>query len=323
MISRVAECCFWMNRYVERLENMARLLRVNRAYMLDTDLEVFERWYPLIVVSGEQKRFSKLFDSTAWDDTEEVQSYLTWDERCPVSVVNSARWARENARMTREVTSLEMWEALNAFWVWLGGSSAKKLFHTDRDTFYRRVKETADLFYGLSHSTMLHEEPFDFMRLGMLLERASQTARILDVKHHTLGSSRGKRETAVELAQWSVLLESCAAADLFVKRTHESLSGVAVARFLLLEEVFPRSVLHCLDRSWNFLRRVRPPRKSVGERSAEALQALLKRVRSRSIEEILDEGIHNELTLIIDQTAGVCQAIHDDYFNPTQPLHAA
>lgn len=200
--------------------------------------------------------------------------------------------------------------------------SGRRTYRRDRDAFYHRVEETADLLHGLSHDTMLHEEPFDFMRLGMLLERAAQTARILDVKHHAFGGERDVHESAVENAQWSALLECCGATETFVKRTRGVFSGRAVAEFLIMEPLFPRSIYHCLDRAWNFLRRVRPSQRSrIGRESSALLEGLLDRLRSQTVDEVFASGIHGELTHIIDRTADVCSAIHRDYFDPQMPAN--
>jgi uncharacterized alpha-E superfamily protein len=314
MISRVAESCFWLNRYVERAENTSRLLSVNRAFELDVDLPARERWWPIVVVGGEQDRIRSHLSGDALYDGEQVQEYLTWEQDNPTSIASSVYWARENARTIREVISLEMWETLNAFWHWMRGGAGRRLYREDRDSFYKYVRERSVLFQGSSHSTMLHEEPFDFMRLGMLLERAGWTARILDVKHHIVGLAADGPESPLETAQAMALLRSCSATDSFFKRVHSAPTGRRVVAFLLEAETLPRSVLHCLDRAWNFLRRVQPASGVTGQRSARMLSALLEDLRSLSTEDIFARGLHEELTRIIDSVAEICQAVHDDYF---------
>lgn len=317
MISRVAESCFWLQRYMERIENAARLLEANLSFVLDVSVPLREQWRPFIVVSGEEKRFVEYHGEDALEDGDLVQHYLTWDERNPVAIHTSLRWARENARTIREAISDEMWETINEFFLWIGGPKSKRLWQRDRAGFYARIKETCLLFYGVCHNTMLHEEPFDFMRLGMLLERAGQTARILDVKHHALGPTKGDIETPAESAQWLAILRSCGANEGFFKSQAGAVTGPAVAEFLLLEDSFPRSVLHCLDRAWNFMRRIRPERDDVpGVRSSTLLRRLRDRLRSLTIQEIVEAGIHEELTRIVDGTMEICGAVHADYFDP-------
>jgi uncharacterized alpha-E superfamily protein len=317
MISRVAGCCFWLHRYVERTENLSRLLKVNRSFLLDVPEGVADQWFPLIIVSGEQERFDALFPPEARDDGEIVEGYLTWDERSPVSVLTSLRWARENARTTREVISLEMWETLNDLWVDLSSGKARRRYQTDRDLFYKRLRDGCDLFLGLSEQTLLDEEPLDFMRLGMWLERASQTARMLDVKHHTLGPSRADRESPVELAQWSALLYSCSASEAYYKRVPSKPDGRSIAAFLLQDPALPRSVLGCLLRARATLERIRQEgRPEVGDAPAAMLDALIARLRAKDIETIFAESIHDELTHAIDTTGEICRAIDRAYVDP-------
>ena len=198
------------------------------------------------------------------------------------------------------------------------GGQGRRLYGRDRDAFYQRVKESVALFQGVCHNTMLHEEPFDFMRLGMLLERAGQTARILDVKFHLLGPSTSEADSPVEAAQWVALLRSCSAEQSYLRR-HRRLAGAHVARFLLSEPLFPRSVFHCLERALNFLSRISKS-SGRGDASSEKLAALVESVRVRAGEQLTGAPLHEELTRIIDTTMDVCAAIHRDYFDPSLPL---
>ncbi|HJK93887.1 MAG TPA: alpha-E domain-containing protein [Polyangiaceae bacterium LLY-WYZ-15_(1-7)] len=317
MISRVAGCCFWMHRYVERAENVARLLKVNRSFVLDVPVDDMEKWHPVVIVAGEEQRFGELFPAASAHDGEVVEEYLSWDERNPVSIRSSLRWGRENARTIREVISLEMWETLNDLWHFLRRGPGRRRYRQDRDAFYKRVKDGCDLFLALSESTLLDDEPLDFMRLGMWLERASQTARILDVKHHTLGPSRPGMESPVELAHWSALLYSCSASEAYYKRVPRRPDGMSIASFLLQEERLPRSVLGCLLRARATLERIREQgRREMGDEVAATLDGLIERLRGRSIEMIFAESIHAELTHVIDTTMGVCAAIDGAYFHP-------
>lgn len=317
MICRVAESCFWLHRYLERVESTARALRVNGFFLLDARLPEAQQWRPLLIVSGEEPSFLELEGEERADDGEAVQSYLVWDERNPASIHNSLRAARENARTTREAISLEMWEAVNALWHWLQEEETRAAYDRNRARFYEEVQESCYLIQGITQQTMLHEEPFDFMRLGLNLERASQTARILDVKHHALGPMKGSRETAAEVMEWQAILRSCSAYEPFFKRTASSISGPAVAGFLLLDRAFPRSVLHCLERARNFITRIRataPP--GTGTGAAEGVDELLEHLHAREIEEVLYSDTHEELTKVIDDVALIGDQIRQDFFHP-------
>lgn len=318
MISRVAEQCFWLHRYVERAENTARLLGVNRSFLLDVRLPARDRWAPVIVVSGEQARFADLFDEAdAANDDEVVQEYLTWNEDNPVSIASSVRWARENARVLREVISLEMWQSLNGTYHWLRGGEGHRLYADDRDEFYDHVKNAIAQFDGILHNTILHEEAYHFMLLGLYLERAGQTARIIDVKHHQIGDGTSAGESAVEAAHALSLLRSCSATESYFKRVRAAPSGRTIAPFLVLEQRFPRSVLHGLARARDCVAAIRRfSGRTTPTQSAELLEALVTSVERHDADSLLAAGIHEELTRIVDTVAEVCNAIHIDYFDP-------
>ncbi len=320
MISRVAEACFWLHRYVERLEDTARFLDVNRAFVLDAGLPTRESWRPVVVVAGEEANFIELHGENGLSDGELIQEYMTWSAENLVSIHSSTYWARENARTIREVISLEMWNTLNSFWVWLESSEGRDQWESERSAFYARCVEMAQLFRGICADGVLHEEPFDFMRLGMLIERGGQTARILDVKFHTLGATRPDRpESTLAYAQWAAILRSCAGTESFLKRGH-SFSGDAVANFLMFDPDFPRSIRHCVERSWNFLQRIRiPEQPDLGARSAEILHMLRDEVSTATVESIRAAGgSHQALTHYIDCLARFGTALHDEYFDPVE-----
>jgi uncharacterized alpha-E superfamily protein len=317
VISRVAESCFWLNRYIERAEVLARMLGVNLAFQLDVALPDAERWRPLVVVSGQERDFLERTDASKLDDSETVQEYLTWDAGNPSSLYSSLYWARENARRVRETISLEMWEVLNDLWVWLGSPAARRSYRSDRFGFYLHIRNQCLLFHGVAQATMLHEDPFEFMRLGTSLERAGQTARLLDIKHHSVGPTDARTESPVEAAQWLETLRFCSGVEPFLKREDRPFSGRAVADFLLFDAAFPRSVLHNLQRTRNFLALVRPPLPTeIGERSHQLVEEMLEEFDGRTIDDVLDHGLHETVTWVVAQTAAICEAIRADFFDP-------
>ena len=175
MISRVAESCFWLGRYIERADNTARLLQTNHSFVLDVNSPIQSRWRPVLVVSGEHERFPELYSDESSDDGEQVQEYMTWNQNNPASLLSSNKWARENARTIREIISSEMWENLNGFWHFLNGRKGRELYRSDRNRFYSRVSDASALFLGASSHTLSHDESFAFLQLGVFLERAGQT----------------------------------------------------------------------------------------------------------------------------------------------------
>jgi uncharacterized alpha-E superfamily protein len=325
MICRVAESCFWLTRYVERVATLSRLLDVNNAFQLDVRPSQSEVWRPIVIVAGQEEHFLEQVGAAAIEDGEQVQEYLTWDRNHASSIYASLRWARENARTIREVMSVEMWETINDTWLWLAGRSARRLYQRERDEFYDHLSKQCMLIHGVCYSTMLHEEPFVFMRLGRAVERVGQTARVLDVKHHSLGDDRREESTA-EAAQWLATLRSCSAVDAFFQRSANVLSGPAVAEFLLFDRAFPRAVLHNLDNARDLLARLGegdPP--ALVRASWQRLDRLRGSLLQMSGPVVQELGLHKVLTTIVDDTASLCESIHTDYLGPNAEdlLHAA
>ncbi|HWO12146.1 MAG TPA: alpha-E domain-containing protein [Polyangiaceae bacterium] len=319
MISRVAESCFWLLRYIDRAESCARLVSVNRLIVLDANVEASERWRPVIVVVGERERFEELFGPGKYEDDDHTEDYLTWSEKNPVSIRSNLYWARENARMIREVISREMWETINTSWQWFNSRAAQREYKKDRSQFYQRIRSMCAEFQGVSHDTMLHEEPWDFMQLGTTLERANQTARLMDVTHHRVASSdKSTLETPWQSAQWVSQLRLCAADESFFKRKRAAPTGRDVAGFLLQDPSFPRSVRHCYERAEQSLAKI----EAAAERrrptaSLLAVRAMVERLSSQDIGSVIQSGLHAELTHVVNTTAAVCEQLHHDFFDPS------
>src|SRR4029079_10833167 len=201
VISRVADHCFWVGRYIERAESTARLLQVTRALAFDAELPPLHCWRPLMIVSGQFPEFSGHFGADAAGNGDIVQRYMTWATENPVSIRNSIRAARESARSIREVLGHEIWQATNELYLRFAGEEAAASYVHDRDEVYRNVRRSTQLCLGLVRSTMLHDDPMDFLWLGVLLERIGQTARTLDMHHHIRGAAEGQ-QPLLQTALW-------------------------------------------------------------------------------------------------------------------------
>jgi uncharacterized alpha-E superfamily protein len=304
MISRVADHCFWLGRYLERVESAARVLGVTRNLALDVGLNPRHLWLPVIIVSGEEERFAAHPDGGAPDDGERVQDYMTWDEENPSSIRSSLAAARVNARSIREVVSLETWEALNALYLWAGSPRARTEWREDRHAFYRRIRTSAQSLLGIVRGTMLHDDAIHFIFLGVMLERAGQTSRILDVHHHAfraLGS-----HVVIETALWLALLRACSGFEPFMKLHQGQVGPDAVARFLVLEPLFPRSVRFSLRAAKARLARIRPPAQPdlPGAESWRRLHALAQWLGERE-PDFDPAALHPLLTHVVDETSAI------------------
>ncbi|MEO8703253.1 MAG: alpha-E domain-containing protein [Kofleriaceae bacterium] len=315
MISRVADHCFWFGRYVERAEATARMLAASGSLALDAELPAAQVWRPVLVVAGEEERFRERFcndrdDHLAWGDGEAVQRFMVWDEDNGTSMTRSILGARANARSIREVLSLEAWEALNELHLWIRGELAPVQYAHHRDAFYRHARRATQLTLGLLRSTMLHDEPLDFIWLGVLLERVSQTARMLDVHHHAHLSRRSDRpgDDIVETALWLSLLRALSGSEAYLKRAAGRVSSEGVARFLMSEPAFPRSIAYCVHSAYDRLCDIRPPERHdlPGGASLEQLRVLDTWVTARATEALTPAAVHDVLTHVVDEVHEIC-----------------
>ncbi len=314
MISRVADHCFWFGRYVERAESTARLLATTHNLALDAELPPEQCWRPVIVVAGEEETFAALASADdpahpdrPWSDGDRVERHLTWSDDSPVSIRRSVSAARWNARSIREVVSLEAWETINELHLWLGEDSAQADWNERRFDFYRRVRSQTQLCLGLLRSTMLHDEPLDFIWLGVMLERVNQTARILDVQHHALTSLPSRHEV-VETSLWLSLLRSLSGFEPFMKTNQGRVDAEAVAEFLIAEERFPRSVAYCVRQAYQLLRAIRPTDATdlPGGRTLERLRVLDAQVKDQRGRIRGGLALHELLTTVVDETHAAC-----------------
>jgi uncharacterized alpha-E superfamily protein len=320
MISRVAEHCFWLSRYLERAENMARILDVNQTLLLDLYVPLEQQWRPLLIISG-------IHDYKGGMDAETVQEFMTWDADNPCSIVSALAAARENARIIREVISADMWERINYYHLWLQGQVARSLYERSRSEFYNQIKRINQLIHGISDATMSHGEPWEFFQLGTYLERASQTARILDAKYHILLPTPDQVGTPVDNAHWLAILTSCSGYEPYQKNQQRVTAepGVAVAEFLIFDPQFPRSVIRCLEACQTAAHAI------SGRSSDEPLDAvereiagLLTWLRGHDIQKVVRDGLHETLTRVVNTTHDIGTTIYKTYFDAhLQPLPAA
>jgi len=321
MISRVAESCFWFGRYLERVEATTRLLYVTRHLSMDAELPARQCWLPVIIVIGEEPKFiDRTTEHRAHATSgEQVERYMTWDQDNLSSIRNCVGAARENARSIREVISLEVWEAVNELYLWLSSAEARAEYDGNRYSFYRRIRYWCQLSAGLMRSTMLHDLPLNFIWLGTLLERAGQTARVVDVQHHALTlrelTLREQNQEVIETALWLSLLRACSGMEPFMKRNRGPVSGDAVASFLSFEAVFPKSIAYCIQEARSRFEVIRPPLEQSlpGEVIHRQLCELDEWMRAQAADpEAMD--VHSRLTHVVDAVAQICEGLGQELF---------
>ena len=318
MISRVADHCFWFGRYLDRAESTARLLQVTRTLVFDADIPVTQCWKPLVIVAGTEPKFIDRYGLDSIGNGELVRSYMTWEPENPVSLHSSVRAARESARVLRDVLSLESWEEVNELYHWMGGNEAQVLYRQNREQFYRHVRKSTQLVLGLVRSTMLHDTPLSLLWSGVMLERAGQTARILDMHPHTMTLESAHQ--IVEVALWLSLLRACSGYEAFVKKVQGRISAQAVASFLVFDRRFPRSLRYCLLSAKQILMHVWPEADRPGPGHSpyarlDALTIWLDKQESTANPNI----IHALLTRVVDDTSVICSDIAREILGPPEP----
>jgi uncharacterized alpha-E superfamily protein len=303
MLSRVADSLYWINRYVERAENISRFVEVSEAMALDCTPGSAEPWLPLIDASGDRELFDELYPAGG---PEQVVEFLVRAEANPYSVVNCIAIARENARQIRDVITTEMWEQLNdTYWTLLDSEGFWKQQPQER---LRDIRRACQLFYGITDATLSRDLSWHFSRLGRLLERADKTTRILDVKYFLLLPTPDEVGGVLDELQWISLLRSAGAYQMFRQSQQQAIEPKAVAAFLLLDPIFPRSVRYCLERINETLRIVRGQAVPGAPDELECLSGLtLARWSYTSIDELIAGGLHES----IDDLQSDLNRLHD------------
>ena len=310
MLSRTANNLFWMARYVERGENTARILDVTyRMSLMPQDPSVAQKeWFAPLNITGILFPFTGRYSTVASHD---VLRYMVLDLDNPSSILSCAKTARENARAVRGSITSEMWEVLNSTWLELQHFNESRLDSGGVSQFFDWVKERAHLFRGVTVGTALKDEAFHFNRLGIFLERADNTARILDVKYHVLLPSVEDVGGAVDYYQWAAVLRSVSAFESYRKVYRDVITPLRVAELLILRDDMPRSLHACMRETYDIMQLLRRPQTTEALRLAGALWSELHFGR---IDVIFSQGLHEYLTDFLTQTDALGDEINRSYF---------
>lgn len=309
MLSRVANSIYWMSRYLERAENVARFIDVNTHLMLDMGLGMEQtQWYPLIATSGDDEGFSKRYDVP---DEKSVIRFLTFDEKNPNSILSSIYRARENARTVREIIPVEVWEKINELYHQTQAHSRKRSVEALAD-YYRMVRQSGNLFAGMLINAMSRSDGWHFARMGQLLERADKTARLLDVKYFLLLPRGEFIDSPYDNVQWGAVLKSVNALEMYRQEYH-SINYRNVAEFLLFSKMFPRSVRFCLDYSALALSNITAGQ-SVPSKAMTEMTLLSQTLHQSDTAQIIASGLHEFIDTFQFNLNLVDQAIYESFF---------
>ena len=313
MLSRTADHLFWMARYVERAENTARMLDVNHQTSLlpQSDRAAEDAWRALLGLSELQPLYDKRYDRIT---TRDVIEFMARDPSNSSSIYSCIRRARENARAVRGSLTTEFWETSNATWLELNNMLQGRVLENDPTEFFEWVKFRSHLSRGVMIGTMLKDEAFHFARMGTFLERADNTARLLDVKYHGMAElGRLVEPTAVERNEeashahagsqgdfyyWAAVLRSVSAFEIYRKVYRDLITPARVAELMILRADMPRSLAACISEVVVNLANVSNDQSQDTERRAGMLRAELDFGR---IDDILQTGLHAWLTNFLER----------------------
>ncbi len=331
MLSRVADCLYWMSRYLERAEHTARLLDVNLDQRLDQSPATAERRWDRLLVSLAIPPLAE-----GMGDAYSITETLTCNLTNVASIASCIMSARENARQVREQVNSEMWEQLNRLFLTVRQTSMEGLWQAGPHEFLQAVKEGAHLFQGITDATMSHGEGWQFIQIGRCIERAFTTAMLLDAYARTLfdparllrqgdgaaESEDGPASAAPDYLEWVGLLKSCTAFEAYCKVYTATIQPERVAEFLLLNAEFPRSIRFTAAAAQTALQ---AEGRLAGRHGAGRAERLAGRLRASldyaQVDEILAEGIDGYLRSIRQQCAGIHDAIYQTYI--AYPVDAA
>jgi len=317
MLSRTADHLFWMSRYTERAENTARLLDVNyQTSLLPQSAEVAKYgWQGLLSISELLPAFNQKYDQIT---PETVMEFMVKDESNPSSIISCLRAARENARAVRGALTTEAWETQNTTWLEVKRILRGNEFERDPGQFFEWVKLRSHLSRGVTLGTMLQDDAFYFSRLGTFLERADNTARLIDVKFHALNSeffgAATEEDQEYDFYHWSAILRSVSAFEVYRKVYRDTIKPERVADLLILRPDMPRSLHGCMHEVVANLERVKNDQSAETRRRAGKLLADLQYGR---VEEILATGLHAYLTQFLDRVNELGIGISKDFLVPT------
>ena len=323
MLARAANNLYWMSRHIERAENTARMLDVTYRMsllpyrVLEAGQEWAEPWALPLVINGRATAYYERYPGRVSPDN--VLRFMVLDAANPSSIYSCIQAARENARSVRGVITAEMYEDLNAVWLQMRDIDYDRIQSRGVSEFFDWVKLQSHQFRGVTFGTMLRDEGYQFIRLGTFMERADNTARILDVKYHTLLPSVADVGGAVDYYQWSALLRSVSAFDSYRKVYRDVITPMKVAELLILRDDVPRSLHACMNEIYDILRKLCDETQREAERLAGELHAKLHYGRTG---QIIETGLHEYLMEFLEGIGKLTDEINKDFLVPVYPPHA-
>ncbi len=316
MLSRTADHLYWMSRYTERAENTARMLDVNvESALLPQSAAVSQvGWEGMLSISELLPLYASKHGLI---EPDKVLQFMVTDQDNPSSIAACLRAARENARAVRGTLTTEFWETQNQTWLELRKLLEQRQYERDPSVFFEWVKFRSHLSRGVAIGTMLQDESFHFLRMGTFLERADNTARLLDVKFHAVQSdffgAASDLDQEYDFYHWSAILRSVSAFEIYRKAYSDVIKPERVAELLILRPDMPRSLRASINGVVENLSALSLGRESEALRLAGKLQAELMYAR---VDEILETGLHAYLTQCLERVSAIGAQIGREFLMP-------
>ncbi|SDF79671.1 Uncharacterized conserved protein, Alpha-E superfamily [Limimonas halophila] len=318
LLARYADAIFWLARYVERAEDVARILDVNETFSRDSRGD--QNWRSVLQIYADQPRFFAAHEEAT---AEAVIHFYTLDASNPASILNDIGQARSNARMLRPLISTEMWTQLNIFYNRLRQMSSREVAEPRLSRFCGFVKENCQAHTGITEGTFYRDEGWHFYRLGRAVERADQTTRLLDVKYHLLLPSVEHVGSPLDVSQWNALLRSAAAYHAFRRMHPSGMTAADVAGFLIFHRTFPRSIAANVDAiEANIADLRRRYELENGAAALERIQAVRRSLDNETISDIIRRGLHEYLDGLQQELNAVSRELGEAFFGHA-PRHPA
>ena len=311
MLSRVANSIYWIGRYIERAENLARFIDVTLNLLLDDPDDLVPQWEPLVRTTGDDAFFRERYGPATRDN---VICFLTFDVEYANSILSVLASARENARTVREAIPSESWEQLNEFYLFVRNASNGDDAVNTPSEFFAEVKRQSHLFSGVTDATMSHGVGWHFLNLARLLERADKTSRILDVKYFTLLPNIQDVGTTTDYLQWSAVLRSVSGFEMY-RKLHHAITIKRVVEFLILNREFPRSIQYCVANAGRSLHGITGTAEGSFRNDPEQqLGRLNSELAYRDVESILEQGMHEFIDALQRQLNQLDVALAETFF---------
>lgn len=309
MLGKTANGLFWMFRYLERAENTARLIDAGQRLALTRLDNRDEEWKSVLQSAGVFDAFQAEHDELTKDT---AINWMLRSRSNGSSVLSCIEAARQNARLVRAALTGEVWEAINAAYMEARSLLGRRVTERDLPNVLRSLRQATSLVRGMTHGTMMRNEIFDFARIGTFLERADNTARILDVKYYVLLPSVGAVGSSMDNVQWETILRSLSARGGFRMEYGAEAGPMAITKFLILDKRMPRSLAFCVSKLSHNLRYLHEGQRKILP-SLKIVNTLESKYLKHDVQAIFDFGLHEYIQQILDQLSQISRQIEIDF----------